>query len=261
MSADPEQLPPPPLAQTVIISVRAASIAPPLPNNAVQQTRAGPRPLPFRKLLPLGQLLLCSLLLLPFRGAILFELLHVRVYSFAPDSGTTIGPDGTVHLGNNPAFDRWMNAQRTTFEAVTFVNLPGVVLELPSAMFTTNGEVWAPKRVERMLWQAVTWPILALPFWWMAGRGLEALVSAKKRLIAPRLWWSETVVSFLLLAVGSTLVIGYLFFAGLDAGDPELRLMGAAGGVWAVLGSITVLAKYLQWRMSRNHSLASTRVG
>ena len=261
MFADPEQIPPP-LAQSAVISEPHGSIAPPLPNNPAPQTRAGRLPLPFRKLLPLGQLLLCALVLLPFRGIILFELLHVRVYSFAPDSGTTIGPDGSIHLGNNnPAFDRWMNAQRTTFEAVSFVNLPGVVLDLPSAMFTTNGEVWTPKRVERMLWQAVTWPILALPFWWMAGRGLEALVSAKKRLIAPRLWWPETVVSCLLLAVGSTLVIGYLFFAGLDAGDPELRLMGAAGGVWSVLGSITVLAKYLQWKISRSHSLASTSVG
>jgi hypothetical protein len=210
--------------------------------------------------LPLGQLLLCSLLLLPFRGFILIELLHVRVYSFAPDSGTTIGPDGSIHLGSNPAFDRWMNVQRTTFDAVSFFNLPGVIFELPSIMFTSTGQVWAPERVERQLWQAVTWPILALPFWWMAGRGLEALLSAKKKLIAPRLRWFETVLSFLLLAMGATLVIGYLFFAGPDAGDPTMRMMGAAGGVWSVLGSIAVLAKFLQWRISRSHSFASENV-
>jgi len=191
-------------------------------------------------------------------AVILFELFHVRVYSFAPDSGTTIGPDGTVHLGNNPAFERWMNAQRTTFDGVIFLNFPGVTFELPSIVFTSTGEMWIPERVERQLWPAVTWPVLALPFWWMAGRGLEALLSAKKRLIAPRLRWFETLVSFLLLAMGSTLVIGCLFFAGPDAGDSMIRIMGASGGVWSVLGSITVLAKYLQWKIRRSHSLAST---
>jgi len=235
-----------------------ASIAPPLPNDAVLQTRSGRRPLPFRRLLPLGQLLFCALLLLPFRGIILFELLHIRVYSFAPDSGTTIGPDGSIHLGNNPAFERWMKAQQTTFQAVTFLNFPGVIFDLPSAMFSPAWQVWAPERVEHDLWSAVTLPILALPFWWMVGRGLEALLSAKKRLIAPRLRWFETVVSFLLLAMGSALAIGCLFFAGPDAGDSTMRLMGAAGGVWSVLGSITVLAKYLQWKIRRSHSLAST---
>jgi hypothetical protein len=260
MSADSEQIPPPPLAKTIIISVPAANVAPPLPNDSASQSPAGRRPLPFRRLLPLGQLLLCALSLLPFRGVILFELLHVRAYSFAPDSGTTIGPDGSIHLGNNPAFDRWMKAQQTTFQAVTFLNFPGVIFELPAEMFTPNGQVWAPERVEHELWSAVTLPVLALPFWWMAGRGLEALLSAKKRLIAPRLRWFETGVSSLLLAAGLTMAIGCLFFAGPDEGDRIIRTMGTAGGVWAVLGSFTVVAKYLQWKMSRNHSLDSTSV-
>lgn len=228
----------------------------PSPGRAPQTAATRhPHPLPFRWLLPVGQLLMCSLLLLPFRGVILFELLHVRVYGYVPDSGTTIGPDGKVQLRTNPAYEHWAKWKDMTFDGVSLVNLPGAFVALPSAIFSSDHREWTPARVEFKVWRAVSWPFLAVPFWWIAGRGVEALLAAIKKIIAPRLRWWETLIAALLLAGGITCVIGFVFFAGVDASDRILQAMSVAFGFWAVLGGVTVVAKFLQWRLRRNSKL------
>lgn len=180
---------------------------------------------------------------------ILFELFGLRgVYSFAPDSGTTIGPDGTVQFRTNPAFERWLRVEDMAFKAVSFLNLPGGLVQLAPAIFRADHDEWIPEHVETRIWNAVTWPISALPFWWIIGRGVEALHAARKRVIAPRLRWFESMISFLLLAGGATLAVGFLFFAGEDPGD---WMTVVACGLWALLGGMSVLARYLQWRIKK----------
>ena len=66
------------------------------------------------------------------------------------------------------------------------INLPGSVLQslisLPSRTSTSPG--WHPQALALETWQALVFPFFALPFWWLVGCGLDALVYNE------RLHWS-----------------------------------------------------------------------
>jgi hypothetical protein len=211
-----------------------------------------PQPLRFRCWLPVGQLLLCALLLLPFRNVIFMELFHIRVYSLAPDSGTKIGPDGSIQIHPNPAFERWLRAKDIACAVVAALNFPGGILQLATAIFSHDGREWTPARVEFRLWRALTWPFLALPFWWMAGRGIEALLASLRKTIAPHLRWWELCTGSIFFAGGATLCIGFLLFHEPSDLDSQLGLFIGSMAIWAILGGVMVLAKFLQWRIAKS---------
>jgi hypothetical protein len=88
-------------------------------------------------------------------------------------------------------------------------------------------------------------------FWWLAGRGVDALVTARRKAITPRIGWTETVLGFVLGAGGLVGVIAFLFTAGPDLYDRQLQLLMSAAGMWGLLGSLTVAARILQWRIRK----------
>ncbi len=220
------------------------------------------RPFPFRRVLPLSQLLLCAVIIWPYRAVIAFELFGLprhrsasQIPESAPPLNFTLNAEGKLDLPSDPQFRKRINAEDNTFDTVALLNLPAVLMQLPHMVLTENHREWMPGSVPSFAfktWRAITWPVLALPFWWMAGRGLEALTSARRKLLVPRLRWPETVISFLLMAGGATLAVGFLFFSdGPDRGDPLLRLFATALGMWGVLGSFTVVGRLAQWRIRK----------
>lgn len=84
---------------------------------------------------------------------------------------------------------------KTLFELVMALNLPGRFMELPYDIF------FAPNRHESLysemdfyIWHAIVWPWLCIPFWWMAGRAMDALIALKHQRIMPKINWLETII-------------------------------------------------------------------
>lgn len=176
------------------------------------------RVFPFRWIFPLGQLVLCLLLVsiavLP-RGYVPYTLAE--------------------HI----------------YEAIGTINLPGGLIELPTAIFTADHVIWRPLFLSLQLWRAITWPVCCLVFWWIAGRATEALVALNYRQLVPKIGWVETVAGFLVMAGGATFLGGMLFGLSPSERDWQSTRLAAAGGLWALLGALSVVARFRQWRFKK----------
>ena len=182
------------------------------------------RVIPFRWIFPLGQLVLCMLLLsivvLP-RGYLPYTL--------------------TKHI----------------YEAIAAMNLPGGLIELSTAIFSPNHVIWSPPFLSFQLWRAISWPVFGMVFWWIAGRATEALVAIDYRQLTPKIGWVETVTGFLIMAAGATLFGGMLFGLSPSERDWQSTRLAAAGGLWALLGALSVVARFRQWRFKKKQKAVS----
>src|SRR4051812_45576292 len=115
------------------------------------------RVFPFRWLFPLGQLVLCLLLV-----SILESLHRYIPYAFAN------------HVS----------------EAIAAINLPGVLIQLPVALLRVDHDIWKPPGLSVQLWHGITFPIFAMVFWWIAGRATEALIAINDRQLMPKIGWA-----------------------------------------------------------------------
>lgn len=216
-----------------------------------QETEEPFRPFRFRRFLPIAQLFLCAVLLWPFRGWIAYDLFGVIIHVGTPHNGIVIDGDSGLPMKPSPELDQWWGRQDQTMSLVAVFNLPGGVVQLPLELLTDGDKIWTPGGTDFKTWMAVSWPLLALPFWWMAGRGLEACIAARRKIIFPRMRWTEVVIAFVVAAGGLGLSIAFLFVPAQDRADHQLRLIIAAALAWGMLGSLTVVAKLSQWRMRK----------
>jgi len=181
------------------------------------------RVFPFRWIFPLGQFVLCLLLV-----STLVELRAYIPYVYA------------AHVG----------------EAITAMNLPGALFQVPVAFLFSDHQIWTPPLLSFPLWHGVTLSIFALVFWWIAGRATEALVAIDDRQLIPKIGWVETVTGFLVMAGGATILGGMLFGLSASERDWESTRLAAGGGLWALLGSLTVIERIRQWRFTKNQKPA-----
>lgn len=151
--------------------------------------------IPFSHLLPLIDLVLLVILVF-----VPVTLTALRLYQAA-------GGSDRVHL-HSGEFDLdvprdqilpWAIRVATVPKARTImaINLPGSVIQslisLPSGSSTPLG--WHPRALALETWQALVFPFFALPFWWLVGCGLDALVYKQ------RLHWSLAVIGSVLFAL------------------------------------------------------------
>src|SRR3954453_17665537 len=105
------------------------------------------------------------------------------------------------------------------------INLPGSLLQwvisLPSR--SSPPSEWHPQAIALEAWQALVFPFFALPFWWLVGCGLDAIVSKE------RLDHSILVPCTLLFAICLALVLAFHF--GMSASEQQ-------GLIWAIRGAI-----------------------
>lgn len=179
------------------------------------------KPYPFRWIFPLGQLVLCIFLL---------SLVHTFPYLWRLRFGVAQG--------------------------ITLLNLPGTFLLIPEAMFRSSHMNWSPPGIDPRIWMALNATILGTPFWWMAGRSVEALSAVRRKHLRPQINWVETVVGFLIMAGGTVLFSAGVIYGFFIDRDSLSFHLAAAGGLWALLGSLSVIARFRQSRM-RKRTLAS----
>jgi len=147
-----------------------------------------------------------------------------------------------------------------TLRIIRMLNLPGDLLQLPITLFRENKVDWHPAWMSGMLWAAISWPVLALVFWWMAGRAVDALVALKSSQPGPRITLIEAIVGGVLMLGGVVTVAGLAADRPADIySNATTGFVIAAGGLWAVLGGTSVVARFRQWRLRR--TLGKSAVG
>ena len=198
-------------------------------------------------LLPLGQLVLCAALLWPVRLAI-FHALHIPLPHIIEQ---TMLQD----------YARWYNKQGFFLTSVAALNLPAGLVQLPYEMFNTTKREWMPVEMDFRIWRVVTWPLLCIPFWWIAGRAIDALTALKRQLVTPGIGWTETIIGFVLMAACGTGFFGLLFGLSPNERSLELTRFIAGCGLWALLGALPVVARFRQWRFKKKQKAPIQKTG
>jgi hypothetical protein len=68
----------------------------------------------------------------------------------------------------------------THSHAITALNLPGALLEMPIEVALTNPDAWYTRRLNAWSLRSVLTPLYGLPFWYLAGLGLDALLHRRR---------------------------------------------------------------------------------
>jgi zinc transporter ZupT len=92
-------------------------------------------------------------------------------------------------------------------------------------------------------------------------RAIDALIILKNGQLAPRIGWVQTIVGFLLMVIGIAgfigILIGVLFFITHEEKEniPNFMRFSAGCGLWAMLGSLSVIARFRQRRLLKKQKL------
>src|SRR5580704_1414016 len=161
------------------------------------------RNLRFCLVLPLAQLLFCFAVLWPIRNIIVFE---VRLSMGKPQlTGPYLNSVWfSPFLITSIPWEQFLSpeAQQQMLWIPALLDAPAMLVEIPYAILSSKHSAWSPRGFDFRLWRALTCPFGGLVFWWIAGRGIDALIAARRRLITPSITWAETGVGVFSLASG-----------------------------------------------------------
>jgi hypothetical protein len=133
----------------------------------------------------------------------------------------------------------------TSANAITAVNIPGIILEILVSLPTSWPDSWHPSGWILDTWRAVIFPFFCLPAWCFVGLGVDSLLGWR------RLHWGTLLSGSVFFLLFMVLFLGFLF--GMSAaerveGDSGSLLWGIA--LWALLFAIFPCA-WLRQRPSR----------
>ena len=215
-----------------------------------------------RWVLPVAQLLVCVVILWPVRGRLLFGLVEARQF-YAPThqkEGQDSGPHRVIVLPElTPeqlrAFDAAEETALRRMRVPVALNYPVVVAQVPYLLVTRRE--WRPQGMLIETWRALSWPLAGLIFWWLAGRGIEALLASFRSTLHPRLNWMEVTWAIVLLVLGVVTLIGIVTSTPDDRRDKAFIALIYGGLLWGVLAGLTVTARFRQWRIYRSKTTES----
>jgi CDP-diglyceride synthetase len=203
-------------------------------------------PFPFRWVLPATQLALCAVLLWSWRYALIFQF-YSAAHAYWPAAVQKQALNIPFPLLTQTAIDR------AAFRIAELRLITPSLLNLPCLFFGLGIRTLVPNGMMSDFWHSISWPLFGVIFWWIAGRGIEAVAAARSGAISPKISWVETFVALWIVTVAGVLVTGIIV-------DPEMRadfifpwrLGLAACFLWIALGSTTILARFVQWRIRRH---------
>ena len=217
-------------------------------------------PFALRWLLPIVQLILCVTALWPWRVTLVHQLgRSLGAYqALNPSLPKAVQVDGaaasvSAYTYVDPQERRTQQALESHEWVPLMLNLPSGLVQWPYVILNPAKEDWRPKGINLRTWRVISWPIIGILFWWCAGRGIEALIAGRRRVVNPQITWPETVVAaVLLLFCGITAVS--LPLTGHDKSFP-LILWILGSSTWALLAGLTIAARVLQWRLTSQVSM------
>jgi hypothetical protein len=135
------------------------------------------------------------------------------------------------------------------------LNFPVAVAQVPFSLITRR--VWVPQGMLKESWRALMWPLVGIVFWWLTGRGIEALSASFQRTIHPRLHWMEVTWVVVLFVVGIVTFIGIVTSTPDDRRDKDFMALMYGGLLWGVLAGLTVTSRFRQWRILKSNLVRS----
>jgi hypothetical protein len=213
--------------------------------------RLATRVLPLRWILPFAQLFLCAVILWPMLPSLPAQIkASFHEYRSPTVALRMIGPrvpPFVVDL-SNPELQRQVERLQAREWAVAILNLPGSLPDMTYAILSPAQAEWTPRGMFMWTWRDLSWPVIAILFWWIAGRSMEALLSARRRVLLPKISWWEVVVSIPAGAFGAIFAV----LVGANHTEfPVWKLLVALSTIWFVLGISTLVAYFVQWRIRR----------
>jgi hypothetical protein len=115
------------------------------------------------------------------------------------------------------------------------LNLPAGLVQLPYAILNPSKQEWMPRGMDFKTWRVISWTLIGILFWWSGGRGLEALLAARRHLVHPKIGWIETVVGAALFLFCTVIAIGIPIMRRRRQGLPNeilRRGCGDLGSAW-----------------------------
>jgi hypothetical protein len=208
-----------------------------------------PRAFPFRWVLPLAQLAVCALAFLILGRYDAQKrlpgdaVLEGGKYAIRTKDGGYV----KILIPDRKPWQVWASQER--FQAVSIgLNLPSVIFQLPYIFLNPEKREWVPRGMSFWEWRAISWPLIGVLFWWAAGRGLEALVAARRGLIRPAIKWVETVIAMVLFVIFAVLCVCAL--GNRPMGSDTNSAIGFVGCVlWTILTGVIIAARIAQWRI------------
>jgi hypothetical protein len=214
------------------------------------------RTFPFRWLLPALQFSICLISLWPYRYFLIFELSSsIRTYAPAQSGKASSQPMRidipTLTPEERTAFDRAEKIEYLRMRVPVALNLPVGIVQLPYVILNPAKTEWVPRGMLTETWRAISWPFAGVLFWWIVGRGIEALRSSRKALIFPRVTLPETIFAALFVCLGIVVLVGTVTTTPDDRRDLQFIALLVGGLLWGVLAGLTIAARILQWRIRR----------
>jgi hypothetical protein len=210
------------------------------------------------------QLLVCLAVLWPERGFLLFELSQNPFFAPILKVGLAFNPVLRYAVLPRRTPDEQRSASAASWQIRKAVpvalNLPVLVAQLPYVVLNPEKRQWVPKGMSFDVWRALSCPFAGMLLWWLAGRGIEALCSALQSMVRPRISWAETLFAGILAAVGIVALVGIVTSTPADRNDFAFVVLTGGALLWGALGTSTVAARLLQWRIAkRNIAMQSLR--
>jgi len=204
----------------------------------------------FRWTLPLTQVVVCGLVLWPLRG----DLIPRVEASFASYWSGKV-PEQTVRFSSCALTDEQYCQEQN--EGIRLCAPPSV--NLPFLLFPFSWGVlseeysgpWAPEGLDYKIWWAVSSPFTGIFFWWVAGRGIDALLAARKGTIFPRIRTAEAVLGAIWAAFGMWFAVMAVLPDSGESGTNPCDILGVGGALWTLLGSAIVTAWLIQHRVQK----------
>lgn len=223
----------------------------PANENASQEPTVTRRHFPLRLVLPLGQLVLCAVLLVIFCGpsSLMPVIRRGTIYVETQAAFTDRPGDGPAKHAEQPPAPH-ITATGGVLASVWLLNVPGDILQMKLAAYGSTHQGFVARAVDAFTCSSLSGAVLALPLWWIVGRGADALIALKRKAIHPRIRLAEAAISFLLLMAGALFTVIGIYFALSGRGSWALL---AASLMWASLGALGVRA----WQMQRRNGLAA----
>ncbi len=216
---------------------------------------------PLRWIFPLAQLFLCAVILWPMRPMLVGQIrASLREYGISQDAAARnpVTPRLRTFDLADPDVQRRIKISEAREWAVAALNLPGGLPDLTYAILSPAHSEWTPRGMFMWTWRDLSWPIIGIFFWWLAGRSIEGLLFSRHKILLPKIRWWEVVVSLPPLAFGAILAVSLCISQSARTEFPFWILLAVLGSIWLVLGASTPLAHFVQWRLRRR--LASRTV-
>jgi hypothetical protein len=131
---------------------------------------------------------------------------------------------GTVLPRNFAAF-AVNSAVVTHSHAITAMELPGALVQMPVVVALTNPSLWYPRQLDQGMGPLLVVPLSCLPAWWLVGLGLEALLGRR------RVRWPLLALGTAVWGVFVLLLCGYLAGWTVPGRDVEGWVL-AGFGLW-----------------------------